>query len=163
MAPICGFHSHSSALTQQGPNLPKPVRTHAALTCFHHFHASRTHPHSWRHYDVFAALIRTHPHSSALIRTHPHDPCAYASTHLPHLRVSGCLAESLCRLDVLLHAISTLSSSKSVIFIHEPKQYKTIVFLKNNSFPKKYVKKEKTKFHNFQITSRHALFLKTLT
>ena len=84
MAPICGFHSHSSALTQQG----QTSRNRSALM-----------PHSRVSITFMqVALIRTHggimtfsPHSSALIRTHPHDPCTYASTHLPRSRVSGCL------------------------------------------------------------------------
>jgi len=65
---------------------PHSCRTHvfSSLSC--KSHSSALMAALWR-------FRRTHPHSSALIRTHPHDPCAYASTHLPHLRVSGCLAE----------------------------------------------------------------------
>ena len=131
---------------------------------------TRTHPHSHNrgqtsrnrsalmpHSRVFitfiqVALIRTHggimtfsPHSSALIRTHPHSSarslrlCTHASSTLASERMlsRNLYAAWMC------FSRSTLSSSKSMIFIHEPKQHKTIVFFKKTYFIKTDVKKQK--------------------
>ena len=111
MAPICGFHSHSSALTQQGPNLPKPIRTHP-----HSWHLfavfTRTHPHSHNRGPNLPKPVRTHAaltcfHHFHASRTHPHSWRAaswrFRRTH-PH---SSARSLRLC-----IHASSTLASER---------------------------------------------------
>ena len=164
------------------------LRTHPHSTEFSEVF-TRTHPHSHNkarsfqissaltpHSHLFkhfmnVALIRTHvetnafsPHSSTLIRTHcaPLHPRRMLNDFRLTRKWADTYQKSLWRLDMPLHGIAYHQPNRW--FRYMSRNHKTYSFFCKNHLCKKNIKKhEKAKFHNSQITSRHAPFIKTLT